>query len=160
MKLAHTRNAFSLVEVTMAVGIVAFAFLAIIGLLPVGLKSAREAGLRNAVAMTERTLAEALRFATTSDGQHFNFVIGDQTNTFTTDTPVSLPLPDFTAAGTPALHGDGVLAASMEIFPGPDRFSPSRAIIHVAWPSSANRSGGAWQGSEGSAERSIVFMPR
>ena len=37
------RSGFSLVEVTLAIGIVAFALLAIIGLIPVGLNSSRDA---------------------------------------------------------------------------------------------------------------------
>lgn len=161
MKFAvRNQKAFSLVEVTLAVGIVAFAFLAIVGLLPVGLKSARDAGLRNAVAMTERTLAEALRSATTTDGEEFVFVVGDQTFTFQINSSNNFTLTDFTAGGTPALHGDGILAAAVDIFPGSNRLSPGRAILHAAWPASATRSGASWNGAEGSTNRAIVFLPR
>lgn len=40
---ALTRRAFSLVEVTIAIGIVAFAFVALVGVLPVGLQTFRRA---------------------------------------------------------------------------------------------------------------------
>jgi len=39
----RTRDAFSLIEVTIALGVVAFALVAILGLVPVALRSAREA---------------------------------------------------------------------------------------------------------------------
>ncbi len=40
---ARARRAFSLVEVTIAIGIVAFAFVALVGVLPVGLQTFRRA---------------------------------------------------------------------------------------------------------------------
>lgn len=42
-KIIPFSRAFSLVEVTLALGIIAFALLAIVGLIPIGMKSAREA---------------------------------------------------------------------------------------------------------------------
>ncbi len=39
----RNRNGFSLVEVTLAIGVIAFALIALLGLLPVGMKSGAEA---------------------------------------------------------------------------------------------------------------------
>jgi len=151
---------FSLVEVSMAIGIVAFAFLGIVALLPVGLKSVRESGVRNAVSMTERSIAESLRSAATADGTNFSFTIGNSTFTYQLNTPQSFALPPFTATGTPALHGQGAVAARLDIEPPASRFAPARAVIRTAWPSSATFSSGSWQGAEGSASSAITFFPR
>lgn len=43
MTLRRTRAGFSLMEITVAIGVIAFGLIAILGLLPVGMKSGREA---------------------------------------------------------------------------------------------------------------------
>lgn len=153
-------SAFSLVEVSLALAIVAFAFLGLIALLPVGLKSVRESNVRSGLMQTERTLAEALRAARFTDSGEFFFSVGTNNFSFRPNTPTNFSAGPFTAGGTPAMHGDGILTTFAELEPGTNRFAPGRAIIHTAWPATATRSGNQWQGAEGSATRTVIFFPR
>ncbi|GAB4182566.1 MAG: hypothetical protein Fur0032_23590 [Terrimicrobiaceae bacterium] len=153
--------AFSLIEVSMAIGIVAFAFLGILTLLPAGLKSVRDSSVRNTVSLTERAVAESLRSATSADGTNFTFYVGTNSYTYQTGNPLSTLLPAFTSAGTPALVGDAAVAVRLDIFPPTNSLGPARAIVSTAWPASATWSGAAgWQGAEGNARRAITFLPR
>jgi len=61
VKIPGTRGAFSLIEVTMALGLVSFSMLSILGLLPVGLKTFRDSKVETAMGGIQRQLrAEVL----------------------------------------------------------------------------------------------------
>jgi len=55
------RSAFSLVEVTLALGVIAFALIAILGLIPVGLSSARDATEDTRVSLIAQDVAVRAR---------------------------------------------------------------------------------------------------
>jgi len=63
--------AFSLVEVTLAIGIVSFALIAVLGLLPVGLKSVKNANEQAGAANVLNAIADGLRSASTTNSSNF-----------------------------------------------------------------------------------------
>jgi len=63
--------ALSLVEVTLALGIVSFSMLAVVGLLPVGLQSIKNANEQAGAANVIGGIADALRKASSTDGTTF-----------------------------------------------------------------------------------------
>jgi len=79
-------NAFSLVEVVVAIGIVSFAILGVIGLLPLGLKTVRNANEEAGAANVLNGIVEAVRNASTNSlnppGMYSNSYAG-QSITFT-----------------------------------------------------------------------------
>lgn len=77
----HVGRAFSLVEVTMALGIAAFSLLAIFGLLPVGIKSHRNAIEQTAAAGIATGIIADLRATpnTNSTTANYSITIPDST---------------------------------------------------------------------------------
>ncbi len=66
MTARRNQDAFSLVEVTLAIGVIAFAMLAIIGLVPVGQQAAREAIDDTKASLIEQDMFERVRAAAAS----------------------------------------------------------------------------------------------
>lgn len=67
----HHLKAFSLVEVTMALGLASFSLLAIVGLLPVGLKTFRDSRVETALGGIQRQMrgeVEAVPFESLTNG--------------------------------------------------------------------------------------------
>lgn len=163
---SHWSPAFSLVEVTIAIGIVSFSLLAVVGLLPVGLKSIKNANEQAGAAAVLDGITHALRKASSDDGtvyratfagKEFSYSMGGAA---TTSTWEKLNLSGVTDAS------EGRLLARLEILQTPiaDPPRPGRAIVTVAWPVQANptwNSGNqTWNKAEGSLTMGIQFMPK
>ena len=154
--------AFSLVEVVLALGLISFSLLAVVGLLPVGLKSIKNAREESAAANALNQLADALRNATanasgtyTASGVYSNvsWILGVGSNAFSTD----LALSGLPVAGA----GDTRLKARIELVPpSADRNTPGRARVSIAWPASAVWSNSAWSKSDGSVSSGLQFLPK
>jgi uncharacterized protein (TIGR02598 family) len=87
-KLGGYREAFSLVEVVLAIGIVAFAVLAIIGTLPIGLKSVQNAETLQAtsnIANQLRGQMQQLSFSGNPSGTNTIQQMASTINYYTTD---------------------------------------------------------------------------
>jgi uncharacterized protein (TIGR02598 family) len=69
----HTQSAFSLVEVTLALGVATFCMVAILGLLPVGLKSNQSAIEQTMAASIARSIATDLRLTPILSGSSPQF---------------------------------------------------------------------------------------
>ena len=167
------RNAFSLIEVTIALGIVSFALLAVIGLLPAGLKSVKNANEQAGAASVLNVISTALQNATPDDTDPTKYTAtvfsSNTTITFskvdTPDTPIATPIKweNLTLEGTevPAFKQ---LSAVLSILAQPTSSTPGRATISVSWSAQANPtwddSTKKWNKAEGSITSGIQFLPK
>ncbi len=154
--------AFSLVEVTMAIGVLSFCLLGVVGLLPLGINTMKASRERAAAANCLEQIADAIRSAVRTDTAYaapgayaslaWSLGGGAQTATWT----------NLSLGGVPAAAaGDQRLASHVEIRPPADLASPGAALISVAWPSRAVWSveEGAWKNAGGSVSTWLVFLP-
>lgn len=156
-------SGFSLVEVTLAIGIIAFALMAVVGLLPVGLRTVKNSNEQAAAAIVLRTIADAVHTATvngTTTIAHLPYGKGDTNLSATTYTWEELTLE---GTANPSFKQ---LAAVLTIntLPDPTTFTPGAGTISVAWSAQANPvwnpSTGNWTKAEGFLTAPIIFMPR
>lgn len=156
-----SRAGFSLVEVTLAIGIVSFALLAVVGLLPTGLRSVKHATEEAAAVNVLQSLETALRTARLEGGTFSNTFAGKDI-IFGTQ-PADFEWSDLTLEGTESSL-DKRLAARVSIFESPQSTRPGRAVISVAWSANANPAWNAqnnsWSGAEGSLTTGVQFLPR
>lgn len=156
-----TRSAFSLVEVTLSIGIVSFCLLGLIGLMPVGLSAVKAAREEAAASNCLNYLATAIRKA--SPGTNGSYAVG----AFSSDLSWTVgggnfgrDLKSLSFAGTTT--GDEVdkrLVARVEIQPPASSASTGKALISVAWPQSATWTNSNWQNAQGSVSTWLVFLP-
>ncbi len=165
MKALRSQHGFSLVEVTLALGIVSFTLLAVVGLLPVGLKSIKSATEQAAAANTLTSLAEGLRHAQTTNGSEYGFLFAGETIRFT---PGSAP-PGVTTwtnldLGGSSNAGSRRIAARMEILetPASDGSAPGRASVSVAWSANTglgfDESNRRWSNADGQMVSGVQFF--
>lgn len=157
--------AFSLVEVVLAIGIFSFAILAVVGLLPVGLKSVKNASEEAAAANVVARICSAVRDASTTDGTNFqNRFAGTTFGYAVGGASVSFQWPDLNMDAYTAQNEAKRLSARLEILQTPNPPAPGRALITVAWPAMANPqwnpSAGRWSNAEGSITSAIQFDPK
>jgi type II secretory pathway pseudopilin PulG len=166
----HTNSsAFSLVEVTLALGIVSFALVAVIGLLPVGLKSIKNANEQAGAANVLNAIAGSLRTASSTNASNFfgrfadrdiQYAVGGSASSFVWSN-LTLEGTQEDASGNPPKR----LSARLEILQAPANLStPGRAIVSVAWSAQANpgwdSTANRWTGADGSITSGIQFLPR
>ena len=181
-RLSTRRAAFSLVEVTIAIGIVAVAILPLVGLLSVGLNSYQNANQRGAAAQAVSLIASCLRSATAD----VDTSAGKLTGTYTAASPLHATNNtaiqwtfDGTTASYPLFFDEnGNLAsfptpagaprtqlAAMLVLTAPKRatgvFTPGTAQIVVAWPAlgTSTYSNGkiSFTNPQGHEEATVVF---
>lgn len=156
---------FSLVEVVLAIGIVSFAMLAVVGLLPTGLKIARNAAEQARAANLVQSLAENLRGAATADGTNFTAAFAGQSLDYALGgSPFTLQFSNLTLEGA-ADPAAARLVAAVTITPPANATTNGRAVISVAWPAVArpawNSATQSWDAkAEGSLTAAIQFLPR
>lgn len=161
-----TLSAFSLVEVALAMGIATFAILAVVGLLPVGLRSVKNAGEQAGAASVAATFAESLRTATSSNSIDFTGTFAGQAFVYTIGGGVSTNrLPSLTIEGATTTNAlEGRLSAVVFITPPPNAITPGRAVVSVAWPAASsplwNNATQKWTQSEGSVTSGMQFLPQ
>ena len=154
--------AFSLIEVVLALGIVAFALLPIVGILPVGLNAVKNTHGESAAANALVQVTAAIRDATTNATGTYKatggfgdmtWSLGGASATFTT--PLAMN-------GQPAPLPDARLIARVEIVPPSDAMTPGQAFISIAWPPSAtwDAAHSKWIYSEGSISSGIQFLSK
>lgn len=162
-------SAFSLVEVTLALGIVSFALVAVLGLLPVGLKSVKNANEQAGAANVLNVLASSLRMASSTNASIFTTRFADKDIEYVVGgSPTNVVWSNLTlegsqedATGNPAKR----LSARLEILQTPaDLSTPGRAIVSIAWSAQANpgwdSSVNKWIGADGSITSGLQFLPR
>lgn len=154
MKAISPPRAFSLVEVTLALGIISFALVAVMGLIPTGLNTQRQAVDQSFGVQGLNDVAQALQGVYISTNGSTNF-------------PAPLESLSF-AAGTASLtiYEDGSLTNTS---------SPPRAqvfidkktpigntlpvFVSVAWPQTATHNGTGWSDARGSASTFLYLTP-
>jgi uncharacterized protein (TIGR02598 family) len=156
---------FSLVEVVVAIGIVSFGMLAVVGLLPTGLKIARNSAEQAQAANLVAALAESVRGASTTNGtEYINFFAGKNLSYAIGGSATTLQISNLTLEGR--VDDDaGRLVAAVTITPPATAATNGRAVISVAWPAVARpawiSASNAWDAkAEGSVTAAIQFLPR
>lgn len=154
---------FSLVEVVLAIGIVSFCLIAVLGLLPTGLKAVKNSNEQAGAAALISAIATSVRGASTTDGISYTTAFGGKTIAFQSyggaeilTRWTNLTLEGATNSTWPRL------SAVLVITPPSTAPAPVRAFISVAWPASAtwNPRNFNWTRSEGSLSQSFQFLPR
>lgn len=164
--LRTAKFGFSLVEVTLSIGIISFALLAVVALLPVGLKSLKNSAEQAAGAEVLQGLSEALRHAATDDGTNYAVVFNNTTNTFTADGGAS----EVWSWNNLSLEGvndfsNRRVVARLKILKAPsaDRLHAGRAVASVAWSAMGNPTFDSdthsWTGAEGTLTVPLQFLP-
>jgi uncharacterized protein (TIGR02598 family) len=165
------------VEVTIAIGIVAFALLAVVGLLPAGLRSVQNANEQAGAASVLDSIASALNSATVTDDSNpntFTATFPFATNSNNSSVSFNLASNPGTSGGTfqwTELTLEGTenpafkrLSAILIINELPTRSTPGRATISVAWSAASNPTWQSaekkWSKAEGSLTSAILFLPR
>ncbi len=145
--------AFSLVEVVMAIGIVSFALVALLGLLPAGLSAQRQALSRARCVQALSELSDAARGIFVSTNGSTNF-----------PSPLSGITPGTAGETNYALLGNGVLTNSGDDIRGRVHIRQGTRVndviplyISVAWPAGAVWSNSTWKSAQGSVE-SLVYV--
>lgn len=156
---AGEAEAFSLVEVVIALGIIAFCLVGLIGLLPVGLTTARNTQEEAAAAVAFSDLANAIRAARRdSSGSYHCAGTLDDLSWVTGGATVTGEYEMSLAGG----EGGQRVRARVEIDPPAQMNVPGSALISLAWPQSAawNTNASRWDRSQGSLVSRILFLPR
>jgi type II secretory pathway pseudopilin PulG len=164
-KSHHQSPGFSLVEVTVAIGIMAFCLLGVVGLLPTGLKSIKNANEQAGAANVLGGIADALRNAVSTDGTAYEATFGGETFSYSLGGgPSSTQWDMLSLNGQPDAE-EGRLRARLDILQAPvaNPPRPGRAVLSVAWPVQANPTWvpatQTWSKAEGSVTMGIQFMP-
>ncbi|XHR30592.1 MAG: hypothetical protein ACFUZC_08515 [Chthoniobacteraceae bacterium] len=148
---------FSLVEIVVAIGLISFSLLSLVGLLPVGLNSMKTAQEQAGGANCLAQIATSLRTATVTSGSYQ--VVGPYSNLSWSEPNT---LTNISLGGTPTTTiADQRLAAHVEIKTQPTASSPGEAFISVAWPNRAawNATTNQWANAQGSISTWLIFSP-
>lgn len=147
---------FSLVEVTISLGIISFCILSIFALLPVGMTTIQDSkDRRNAVEVMNGLAGEFLTAEGDSSAPSYR-LSGSLSN-------ISWQIGGGVVTESFAQIVDNPqteeLKVWLEIAPPVDKWSCGAARISVAWPASALRAGSAWEGAKGSVHTIVYFNP-
>jgi len=156
--------AFSLVEVALALGIMAFCLVAIIGLIPVGISSQQASAGQMKAVLAMEAMATCLRGMTRDSNSHchvmlpgaelmeLDFVPGGEPFSFScgfTENGTFSGADDFgwTRCGT--LH--------IQLHPPASDDETGRAYLTAAWPGAAVHEGAGWTRQSGVVETVVYF---
>lgn len=160
----RSSTGFSLIEVTIALGVASFCLVALMGLLPIGLRSHSDAMHESAASVVYERIAESIRGATSDNSRTLFSAVGVYSNlTWTvgaSESPqIHLQNLDFSGAPT-GVPTDQRLTAFVEVIPPSNLSSAGKAMVSVAWPPTAVWTNSQWKNAEGSVSSVIVFIPR
>lgn len=165
MKTARTRNAFSLVEVVLALGIASFGLLAVAGLLPVGMGAVKDSREQAAAAKAIEQIYIALRKAA-PDADNVYRAGGEFSEIAWKEGEVVSVNPqkyrDISLGGYRTTDaGEQRLTARIEIVP-PAGGAPGKALVSVAWPNRATWNDGSerWENASGTLSTWLILMPK
>jgi type II secretory pathway pseudopilin PulG len=174
MKRPPSRTGFSLVEVTVALGLVTFCLMALIGLLPIGLDSVRNSTAESGAINCMEQIAGAIRNGLPDANQPQTYraagAYGDLT--WTLGAPaISTTLENLSASGIPSSNPrDRQFAAHVELTPPKvaqhppkvaQQFQAGTASIDIAWPAQAtwDTANSRWSNAQGNVQTWVVFLP-
>ncbi len=173
--LRPAKGGFSLIEVTIAIGIVAFAFTTVVGLLPVGMRTAED-GHEQGTATEVLNTAAAAVFGQRYLPANGQFAFGDWLND--SPDPQGSPTgytpgdpdweePDFKVMETGAIRpaGDSTSPVRYSMFiratPPATADEPVKVYLSVAWPGTAewDATDSEWKNNQGYVEALIYANP-
>lgn len=164
MKIPHPANGFSLVEVVMAVGIAGFALLAIVGLLPAGMKSVQNSTNQAAAANVVNGIANALRSAEKISPNSFSSSFAGNPISYTiAGAPTSIAWDTLDLHGNKTDLSSARLKARLVITPPSSMNANGTALISVAWPAQSPNltwNGSGWNNAQGHLTTGMQFLPR
>ena len=160
--------AFSLVEVTLALGIASFALMAVLGLLPVGLKSVKNANEQAGAANVLNAIAECLRTATSTNSVDFSNTFAGQSIQYSVVPGASTTNVSWTnltlQGSTETSQSPKRLSAVLSISPPGILTTPGHATVTVAWSAQANPTWNAatqkWTKADGTITSGLQFLPK
>ena len=158
--------AFSLIEVVLAIGIISFALLPVVGLLPIGLKSIRNSNEQAAAANVLGGISGSLRSASSENSIDFSTTYAGKSFSYTVNgSPSSVVWEELDLDGyVPNAQGVKRLSAVVNITPPTSLTVPGRAIISVAWSAQSNPIWApamqSWSKADGSLTSSILFLTK
>ena len=156
------RKGFSLVEVAMAIGIMAFCILAIVAMLPVGLSNIRRANEQVVAANALRTLGGGFLecVTTTNSAGTVTQNAGTMTNVIWTPGGANASLRTNLSAGAFAgTNGvDPGLSVAIDVTPpAAQSFAPGQARIRLATPAGAQWNGSRWTNVQSTYDGVVYF---
>jgi uncharacterized protein (TIGR02598 family) len=134
MKTPFCKRAFSLIEVAMAIGLLAFCMISILGLLPVTLNTSRQSIDKNAeTRMLQTVRANLLQYPTSTLPQESLFYFDADGSMLPTDSPPANAFYSVTAATLPSTSlPDSQTSAKLR--------TARISILHIPRNSAVNRS--------------------
>ena len=162
MKIRVRISGFSLIEVVLAIGIVSFALLAVVGLLPVGMKSSQNAKEQAAAAYVLNSIANALRCAE-KNGSSFSSKFAGLDIVYSTNggnSTIGWDSLDLNGQSTTSFSAR--LKARLVISHPTNSTTYGHALISIAWPAQApnlNWNGTNWSNAQGQLTTRIQFLP-
>jgi len=156
---------FSLVEVTLALGLTAFCLLALLGLVPVGLDSMRDSNDESGATTCLEQVSSSIREAMPSLADPAKYQALGAYGTLSWNLAggdAKFDLENLSSSGFPTTGTDGQkFSAHIVIHPPASRLIPGTALISVAWPGRAkwDESKAAWQNAQGAVYGCVVFLP-
>lgn len=162
----HRSGGFSLTEVVLALGIVSFALVAVVGLLPVGLQAVKNSHDQAAAAQVLSSLADSLRRAQNSNGA-YTFQFAGRTTAFSLNGATNIvSWTNLTLEGDPesTIRNPKRLRADLIFISPTNSTSPGRATVSVGWSAQSPRlhfdtATLAWSNADGSLTSGLVFLP-
>jgi len=148
--------AFSLVEITLAIGVVSFALLAVLALLPIGMGNARNAYEEAFAVQTLRAISASIQQASQSTNSMLDYTALAPFNNASQGAMLhwqvgSAPQESIfyiAENGLPSIaKTDARLLACIQLVPPPDRLSVGKATVTLAWPPAAIKTPVPWVGS-------------
>jgi type II secretory pathway pseudopilin PulG len=169
------RAGFSLVEVTLALGVVTFCLIALVGLLPVGLDTVKVSNDEAAVINCMEQIAVSIRRAqpkTDEDGKVTHYEASGAYRDLkwplseeVVENGISFTLDKLSPGGFPSIDKDADVdgrqyVARVTIYPPANLMSTGAAKISVAWPAHAtwNPESENWQRAQGKVDCWLVFL--
>ncbi len=154
---------FSLVEVVVALGIVSFCLVVLISLMPVSLKSVRDARKYAAASSAIQKIGVAIREAPGAANQYM--AIGNYSNlvwNVGASSSVNFTWTNISLSGDPVTGSAPAVVAHVNLVPPTSLVSPGPAQISVAWPPSAvwNTASDNWNNAQGSVSEWMIFVPK
>lgn len=158
-------TAFSLVEVMIALGIISFCIISVFGLLPVALKSMREANDRRAgVEILNRLAGDVISLSSSKGAYRENsaFTPSDNLSGDFRDTSIAVSARQLfyeNADGRQVAKKDANYVGVIDVAAPVSGFDLGIAKISVAWPATAmtNASVSGWTNAQGSVSTLIYF---
>lgn len=159
-------DAFSLVEVTLALGIISFALIAVLGLLPVGLRSVKNANDQAGAANVLNAIAGCVRSASSTNSVDYTNTFSGQSITFSVGgAAVTKNWNNLKLDGSLETASDPKRISAIAIITPPaNATTTGRGVISVAWSAQANPIWDAgnqtWTKADGSITSGMQFLPK